>query len=97
MHNIITEKTTSKLVGNVFFGNAQVYLDHPAKPHSFIVSNHLTVGREYRFRAITKCKAGWNTIADFSCKAEQLWQHIGKHTTYVEMQLAAVPSDLFKI
>jgi hypothetical protein len=87
MKNSITTKTTGTMAGSVFFGSAEMILDHqPLKRHRFTVSSHLEIGKEYEFRAIGKVKAGWNSIFDFKCKAEGLWYHIGKSTQLVEVK-----------
>jgi len=85
MKNIITEKSTGTLAGNVFFGNATVQLHD--KRHKFLVCSHLKEGQEMEFRAVSKVKAGWNTIYDFKAKAEGLWYHINKTTLCVQVKV----------
>ena len=85
MKNIITTLTTGTMSGSVFYGNAAVSLHD--KVQKFIVCNHLVAGRTMTFRSITKVKAGWNTIADFTCTPEQLWYHINKTTQCVQVQV----------
>lgn len=85
MKNIITEKSTGPMSGGVFFGQATVQLHD--KNHKFMVCNLLKAGQESEFRAIGKCRAGWNTIFDFKCKPENLWYHIGKTTQCVQVKV----------
>lgn len=87
MKNVITiySKPHDVLTGPVFAGQGQLLLDNK-KIKKFIVSNQLEAGKEYECRSIGKCKAGWNVIQDFKCKADGLWQMIGKSTQYVEVK-----------
>lgn len=84
MKNIVTQKATGTMAGDVFFGTATVQLHD--KSHRFNVCSHLVAGEEMEFRAIGKVKAGWNTIFDFKAKSEQLWYHIGKTTQCVQVK-----------
>lgn len=97
MKNIITEISTSQMAGSVFYGNASVKLHD--KTVKFTVCNHLKVGQEMEFRAIGKARAGWNTIFDFTCKPEHLWQHISKHTQCVQVKVKCkgLPDQWFNV
>jgi hypothetical protein len=83
MKNVITTKSTT-MSGDVFFGHASVIIDD--KVHKFNVCSFLEVGKKTKFRAITKVKAGWNTITDFECVPENLWSMVGKHTQCVQIE-----------
>lgn len=71
---------------SVFFGHGDMILDHTQKSHRFTVCSHLKKGKEYEFRSITKARAGWNTIHDFTCKAEHIWGEVSKHVQCIQVK-----------
>lgn len=83
MQNIITKVHSGPLSGDVFYGSAEVVLGNRTR-HTFNVCKIMREGVDTKFRAVTKVKAGWNTIIDFTCKPENLWHQIGKHTICVQ-------------
>lgn len=89
MKNTITIKTTGTMAGSVFFGSASVILDSTQRTHRFNVCNHLEhlIGQPTLFRWITKVKAGWNTIQEFTAKPEELVNSIGKSVQCIQIKI----------
>ena len=87
MKNVIVKKSDDTvLAGKVFFGSAEILIGDRDLV-KFTESNHLEAGKEYEFRAIGKARAGFNSIFDFKCKAEHLWQHISKDTSCIQVKV----------
>ena len=79
MTNLI-ELTTGTMAGNVFYGTIRI------NGNRITVGNLMETGVDYKFRMITKARAGFPIIAEVTCKVEALPYYLSKHTTYVEVE-----------
>lgn len=97
--NIVTQVTTSTLAQAVFYGIGQLVLDHTSRTYSFNVCNHLAdrIGHNVKFRWITKVKAGWNTIQEFTEKPEHLMSRIGKNVQCIQVQQGEHWFDIYNL
>jgi len=77
MNNLI-EVSTGMLNGGVFYGTIRI------NGNRITVGNLMEEGVEYKFRMITKARAGFPIIAEVTCKVEELPYYLSKNTTYVE-------------
>jgi hypothetical protein len=77
MTNLI-ELTTGTMAGGVFYGTIRI------NGNRITVGNLMETGVDYKFRMITKARAGFPIIAEVTCKVEALPYYLSKHTTYVE-------------
>jgi len=72
---VVNEGTMS---GGVFYGTILINGTH------ITVGNLMETGVDYKFRMITKARAGFPIIAEVTCKVEDLPYYLSKNTTYVE-------------
>jgi hypothetical protein len=72
---VVNEGTMS---GGVFYGTILI------NGNKITVGNLMETGVDYKFRMITKARAGFPIIAEVTCKVEDLPYYLSKNTTYVE-------------
>jgi hypothetical protein len=78
MKNLI-EVNTGTMGGSVFYGTIHI------NGNRVNVSNHLSLGTDYKFRMIGKARAGFPIIHEVECSLVGLPYYLSKHTTYVEV------------
>ena len=78
MTNLI-ELTTDTRTSSVTYGSIKI------NGNKISVSNHLSLGSDYKFRMIAKARAGFPIIRDLECSLVELPYYLSKHTTFVEV------------
>ena len=67
---VVTINTDPVMSGDVFYGSFDTRVKD--KKVSVIVSNHIKdVNKTYKFRAASKCQAGFITISDWECTPKE--------------------------
>lgn len=82
--SVIIKSTTPAALrtGDVFYGSVRI------NGEDISVSNHLkSATKNYEFRYITKCRAGFQIIADANCTVGDLVYNLSKHCGGVEVKI----------